>query len=134
MLTRNLRADEKLPSRFDNGFADFKLDPQWVWVAEYGGQLVGIAVAAPTHGIAFLLRLIAAPYAPKSTTLKLLRQMLGDVRARGFKVVMTFLSGEPTELKLARIAAKAGAGFIPCEGAWMALDLTNAKAKPLCHS
>ena len=90
------------------------LDPDWVWVSYDGsGRVVGMLIAAPCHGLAFLWRIKILPGAPRWTLGSLLRRFFRDMRKRGVLGYIAFLdANRPEEQALLRIAFKAGGMYV----------------------
>src|SRR5262252_71742 len=90
------------------------LDPEWVWFARgAAGEIVGILIAAPCHGLVFVYRLRMLPEAPYMSLVRLFRTFIRDLRRRGAIGYLAMLDvlHSPMEAKLARIAFNAGAMF-----------------------
>ena len=105
---RNLHVDDVIPERFKIGFDLLgKLDHPWVWVVERHGEIEGVLVASPCHGMAMIYRLMCD--GPVSSLTKLLRGFLRDIRQLGFVGYMTFLDPErKVERKLMKVIKRAG--------------------------
>lgn len=119
---RNLKPGEQLPDTLPTGFEVWnRFDREWVWLMEFHGQPVACMVAAPAHGLAILLRIVATKDAPLGWGVIILRRVLSDIRERGYLSFTTFLDTDnEAELKLGRICERAGAIFIPANGVWAA--------------
>ena len=104
---RNLRPQEPIPAEFQIGFdALGQLDYNWIWVVEDRG-IEGILVAAPCHGLALLYRVQMRP--GSKLLMRLLRSVMKDLRARGIRGFMTFLSQRrEEEIKLGIIIERLG--------------------------
>lgn len=90
------------------------LDPDWIWLAEdAAGQVVGMLIAAPCHGLVFIWRLKMLPGASYWALGRLLRRFIRDIRRRGCLgyIAMLDVCGRPAEKALFRIASRAGAMF-----------------------
>ena len=57
----------------------------WVWIAEKGGETAGVLLAAPMHGLVYIMRLCVREGAPLFTAAMLLRGFMRDTEKRGFK-------------------------------------------------
>ncbi len=89
------------------------LDPDWVWLARDEDEIVGILIAAPCHGLAFIWRLKMLPEASPMALLKLLRTFIRDLQKRrclGYMALLN-MAYRAEEQALARIAFRAGALF-----------------------
>jgi hypothetical protein len=107
---RLLRSGEVIPSELEAGFDILgQLDPDWVWVLDSSGEIKGVLVASPAHGVAMIWRIIIAPGASSMALGKLLRSFLKDCRARGIRGYLTMVSpsGE-SQSRLARIIEHSG--------------------------
>jgi hypothetical protein len=91
MSVRTLREDEDFPSHLDTGFEQMEVMKSFCWVAENEGKIVGILMAAPCHGIVFLVRLRVEKTAPVSATSLLFRKCVRDCHKRGLKGYFTFV-------------------------------------------
>jgi hypothetical protein len=101
-----LKADENWPL--------LQLDEEWVWlVRDEDGEIVGILIAAPCHGLVFIWRIKMLENAPYWALGNLLRRFIRDLRKRGCLGYITFLDvcNKSAEAALARIAFRAGALF-----------------------
>ena len=81
---RNLQPDEDFPPFMDEWMKTPATMREWVWVAIKEGEVVGLLVAAPCHGLVYLARFQTVQNAPASTMLHLLRRCFADCRQRGF--------------------------------------------------
>jgi hypothetical protein len=102
---RNLRAEEKLPSHFRTGYENMPVMPDWCWLAEENGKALGALLAAPAHGVLFLMRLYTIDGAPTEVTTSLLLQCLSDADKRGYQGFLTYVNPQrEAEGKLMMIA------------------------------
>lgn len=102
VVARKLFKGEELP--FHHGLEPLELDPEWGWVAEAGGVVVGVLLLAPVHGSVMLVRLVGAENAPRIWFKKVLTLASKDVLARGYKVAFCHFNLEqPQEARLAKI-------------------------------
>jgi hypothetical protein len=90
---RNIVPGEALPPEFKTGFETGSM-PEWIWLAERDGKVVGMLVAAPAHIVVILLRLISTPEAHPNDVRTLLIRVMHDIKERGFKAYVTWL--DPT--------------------------------------
>ena len=111
VTARLLRPGEKLPEGMVHGIEWLgQLNEQWVWVAIEQGQIVGVLLAAPVHGIALIMKLNMSPQAPKTALVPLLRRFLADAKRRHLKGYITWFDEKQyAERKLLKIAERAGA-------------------------
>jgi hypothetical protein len=86
---RLLHSGETIPADLDYGWELIKLDRDWVWVIDSGGQIKGLLVAANFHGAAFILRLKVLPEVGNMGVLRLLRRFRGDCIGRGVSIFLT---------------------------------------------
>jgi hypothetical protein len=89
------------------------LDSDWVWLAKDDDEIVGILIAAPCHGLAFIWRIKMLPEASPMALLRLLRAFIRDLHKRKCLGYMALLNvaERKEEQALARIAFRAGAMF-----------------------
>lgn len=88
------------------------LDPNWVWLAEEEGRVVGVLIASNCHGLVFIWRVKMLPDASYWALGKFFRKFIRDIKERGCLGYLTFLNmHRPEEAALARIAYRAGANF-----------------------
>ena len=113
LTVRLLKESESLPAFFEAGFDQLgQLDPQWVWVAERRGQIVGCIVSSPCHGVALIWRLVALP--ESNCLLPMCRRFMADCRKRGLKGYMTWTNSEnETQNHLQRIIKRIGGEVAP---------------------
>jgi len=94
------------------------VNPSWLWLlCDDVGTVKMALLAAPVHGLVFIVRLWSAEDAPKFLLRRLLRSFASECLDRGFKAGMTFLSvDQPKEVKLAKLALRYGATGIGFTG------------------
>lgn len=85
LIVRTLMASDSFPEGFETGYEKMPVMKSWCWVAEENGDAAGVLLAAPMHGIAYLMVIRVHPKAPNMTLLLLLRQCMRDCVKRGFK-------------------------------------------------
>lgn len=109
--TRLLREGETIPPSLEAGFDLLgKLDHNWIWVVEAGGEIKGVLVASPCHGCAFVWRVVIADGMANIAVIRLLRRFARDIRDRGMKGYITLLgSSSAVETRLRSIVEKLGA-------------------------
>ena len=86
--------DEPMPEGFNTGFENMPFMPHWVWTAEEDGEALGLLMAAPAHGLIYMMRLCVKKGAPSLTALFLLRGCMREAQKRGFKGFFTHV--DPT--------------------------------------
>jgi len=118
-VVRNLKPGDQLDHELLGNWAALKLDHDWVWVVEHHANIEAIMIAAPMHGLVFLLRIAATKYAPDGWLLCALRTVLKESQRRGLIAAMTYLTTAPTEQKLMRLALRAGWLVQPETGVWL---------------
>ena len=91
LSVRTLREEEDFPIHLDTGFENMPVMKSFCWVVEKDGRIVGILMAAPCHGLVFLVRLRVDKRAPVSTTSLLFRKCIKDCMERGLKGYFTFI-------------------------------------------
>lgn len=106
---RTLAEGEQFPQHLNTGFEDMPVMNSFCWVAETGQRIVGALLAAPCHGLIFIVRLKIEEYAPAITASLLLRSLMRDSERMGFKGFFTFIDpSRETERVLLGICRKAG--------------------------
>jgi hypothetical protein len=106
---RLLNTGEKIPADLDQDWEMVKLDPDWVWVVESGGQVRGLLVAANFHGTAFILRLKVLPEVGNMGVVRLLRRFKSDCKNRGVSHFLTLADlTTATGRQLKRIVVRCG--------------------------
>ena len=111
IVVRLLRTGERLPDKFrpDPVIDVLQLDPEWVWVAERDGQVIGFIVAADCHKVVHVLRATIDPAAPRASLLIMLRQFFADCRTRGAIGFFSYFNMDRAdERQLARIVSRIG--------------------------
>jgi hypothetical protein len=88
---RTLRADEKLPQHFKTGYELMPVMPDWCWLAEEGDKPVGALLAAPCHGVAYLVRVFTIEGASTEVTVNLILQCFHDCKKRGYHGFLTHI-------------------------------------------
>lgn len=111
---RNLRDGENIPNELRTPFPQvWEFDSDWTWVAERDGEMVATLFAGLCQGIVFVL-MIRSIDKHKSVVMKLIREASADCLARGHKAYMIYFNlQEENQVKLMRIAKKAGAVILP---------------------
>lgn len=99
------------------GFEAWKIDLEWQWVAVHEGRIVAQLLAAPMHGMLYLMRLTALPEAPKTWAVKLFRQMLRDGREAGLIGYLVLLQDStPEQRRMMRIVQRHAGYLEPVTG------------------
>jgi hypothetical protein len=115
MITaRTLREGEPIPEGFNTGFERMPFMPEWIWIVEQDKTPAGVLIAAPMHGLIYLMRFCVKPGSDKTVALVLLRAMLKDTKARGFRGYIAHI--DPTnseENVLIPLCRKAGGAPLP---------------------
>lgn len=112
-VIRQMRSGDILLPEWECGFERLQnLDPEWVWVAEKGGQLVGCIVASPAHGTAIVWRVISDGFC----LLPLLRTFYRDIRKRGCMGYMTIVDPRIKGQEKLQKIIKRGKGDIVADG------------------
>lgn len=110
MTARQLKDADEFPLHLLPEFASLPLEPEWVWVAEDGGVIVGVIACLRGHGMVLPLRIMVADDAPQSTALLLLRAARRGSQRGGCVGFAAFLNLErDEEARLARIGERMGA-------------------------
>jgi len=84
MKIRTLREDETFPQHLGTGFESMPVMKSYCWIAEHEGRIVGILMAAPCHGLVYIVRLRVEEMAPTITAALLFRNFIRDVKQMGF--------------------------------------------------
>lgn len=95
MNVRTLMASDDFPEGFSTGYEQMPVMKSWVWVAEEDNEVVGVLLAAPMHGLVYLMRICIHDGAKPTTAFLLLRTCMRDAVKRGFKGF--FMHINPTE-------------------------------------
>jgi hypothetical protein len=103
------------------------------WVAERGGRIVGILMAAPCHGLIFLVRMSIEDSAPKATALLLFRAWIKDSLAMGFKAYFTYINPQGEVERSMIPMCERGGGFQIQEGHIPLAGSLEKAARILCH-
>jgi hypothetical protein len=85
MIVRTLLASDAFPVGFNTGFENMPVMKSFVWVAEEDNETAGVLLAAPMHGLIYILRLCIRAGAPSGTAPILLRGFMRDALKRGFR-------------------------------------------------
>jgi hypothetical protein len=118
---RNRYPGEVIPSELMENLGSMTVDPEWQWLAEYDGKIVGQILGVNAHGILMLIRITATPEAPKYWPVLGLRKVLADARERGCIGYLCFLDDrQPQEVKMMRMIQKQGGILLPVIGVWAA--------------
>ena len=83
--TRNLRENEAMPEGFATGFEKMPVMRDWVWIAESEGAAIGVMLAAPCHGLVYMVRLCVKDGANQAVATILIRACMAECSKRGFK-------------------------------------------------
>jgi hypothetical protein len=110
---RTLKPNEAMPQHLGTGFEQMVVMNDFVWVAEKGGKIIGILMAAPCHGVIFFVRLRTEKDAPPMAVTLLFRKCVRDCQERGFKGYFTYVDPSiEAERKFIPICRKAGGAQI----------------------
>jgi hypothetical protein len=108
MVIRHPREGDILPVPLEYE----RYNPEWVWIMGNA-----ILIAAGAHDIVILLRLVRWGEMPDLWLHRLLRQVIREVRERGFHRFMTWLANDIyEEQQLLKIATRYGAMYEPFTG------------------
>ena len=84
MLTiRTLREEEPMPQHLGTGFEGMPVMKSFCWVAEKDGRIVGMLMAAPCHGLLYIVRVRVEDGFPSAAAL-LFRHCMRDAKEMGF--------------------------------------------------
>jgi len=97
---RTLRACDPFPEGFATGYERMPVMKNWVWVAEEDGEIAGLLMAAPMHGLIYLMIFRVRDGAPRTTAFRLLRGCMRESLKRGFNGF--FLHVDPTDTEVQR--------------------------------
>lgn len=113
MKTRTLQEGERMPEGFNTGYENMPLMPDWVWIAE-NGEPVGVLLAAPCHGLVYMMRLCMKEGTNPAVAARLIRACMKDCESRGFRGYFFHVSTmSEVERQLVPIVKKAGGVQIP---------------------
>jgi hypothetical protein len=108
---RTLREEEPMPQHLGTGFEAMPVMKSFCWVAEQDERIIGMLMAAPCHGLIFLVRLRVAEGAPVTTTALLFRHCMRDAKAMGFIGYFSYIDPKrDAEAAMIPICTRAG-GF-----------------------
>jgi hypothetical protein len=111
--TRTLRHGERAPECLAEPlFLLADLDPDWVWIAEHNGAVVGTVVACGCHGIALILRVRMSENAPRTALLILLRRFFADLRERKCNGYMVWFDPTNESEKVLQVIAEKLGGIV----------------------
>lgn len=85
MIVRTLKETDPFPEGFATGYEAMPVMKAWVWVAEKDGEVFGVLMGAPMHGLVYLMRLCIRDGAASATAFLLLRAFMRETTKRGFK-------------------------------------------------
>lgn len=81
----------------------------YAWIAEESGKVTGILLAAPCHGLAFIMRICTEKGVSGMTLQLMFRKFIQDCRARDLRGYFTFIDpGRDAERRFIPICEKAG--------------------------
>jgi len=105
---RTLREGESIPQGFSTGYEAMPIMADWCWVAE-NGEPQGVLLAAPCHGLVYMMRVCTKEGANPATAAILIRACMKDCERRGFKGYFFHVSGiTQVERDLIPVVRKAG--------------------------
>lgn len=111
---RTLREEEPFPQHLATGFENMPVMKSFCWVAEKEGRIIGILMAAPCHGLIFLVRLCIEEGANPSVAHLLFRHCMRDCEKLGFTGYFSYVSHlSEVERSLIRLCRKAKGIQIP---------------------
>lgn len=123
---RHFETGDMVSAELLDKWALLPLDRKWVWVVEHEDAIKAVLIAAPMHGMVFLLRIGANEDAPGTWLLTLLRTVMAECKERGYIAMMTYLTMRPEEQKLLRIANREG-WYTNLEVGYWAIGSTECK-------
>lgn len=108
ICVRTLREDEAMPQHLGTGYEQMPIMKSFCWVAEQEGKIIGVLLAAPCHGIVYLIRLCVEKGAPVITAGLLFRKCLRECKEAGFVGYFAHIDpSRETERELIAICRKA---------------------------
>jgi hypothetical protein len=108
MLTfRVLRSSDPFPDTLNTGYEKMPVMKNWVWVAEESDETVGILLAAPMHGLVYLM-VVRTKGDDGAIFLGLLRQCFKDCIERGFKAFWMHVDPTKVESRFIKIVRRMG--------------------------
>src|ERR1700693_3133010 len=113
ITTRTLKEDESIPEGFATGHEQMPIMRDWVWVAE-NGEPLGVLLAAPCHGLGYMMRVCVKENANPATATILIRACMTECEKRGFRGHFFHVSTLPqAERVLIPIRRKASGVQVP---------------------
>lgn len=114
VTVRTLREDESFPQHLGTGFEGMPVMKSFCWVAEHEGRIVGMLMAAPCHGLIYIVRLRVEKEAPAMVTGLLFRKFLKDSKQMGFVGYFTHVDpSRESERQMIPICRKAKGIQVP---------------------
>lgn len=105
---RTLRDGEGIPEGFSTGYENMPIMRDWIWIAEDKGP-VGVLLAAPCHGLVYMMRLCTKEDANSAIAVVLLRACMKDCNKRGFRGYFFHVdTSKGSERAMISICRKAG--------------------------
>jgi hypothetical protein len=112
ITTRTLREGEAMPEGFSTGYEKMPIMRDWVWIAE-DGEPLGVLLAAPCHGLVYMMRLCVKDHNPMTAAL-MVRSCMKDCDKRGFRGYFFHVSTmSEAERALIPICRQVGAVQVP---------------------
>jgi hypothetical protein len=114
IYARLLQRWECLPAKFQEPLTSSQsLDVDWVWVAVYREEIVGLLAACACHGAALVVRILMDENAPITALLVLLRQFFRDSRNRSLNGFVVLVDNKnPVEQRIGEIMRKSFQGTV----------------------
>jgi len=109
MITvRTLREGEPFPQHLATGFEGMAVMNSFCWVAERNDRIIGILMAAPCHGLVFIVRIRAEEGNPMAVPM-LFRNCMRDCKELGFVAYFSYIDPQrELEASMIPICTRAG--------------------------
>lgn len=108
IAVRTLRPGDPFPQGFNTGYEKMPVMKSWVWIAESNDEVVGVLLAAPMHGLIYIMRLCIRDGAPTSTGVSLFRAFMRDALQRGFKGFLAHIDPTKEPARFISMCRRAG--------------------------
>lgn len=105
---RSLRASDPFPDTLNTGYEKMPVMKNWVWVAEDDDETVGVLLAAPMHGLVYLMVVRVKSDDAAAVFLGLLRQCFKDCIDRGYKGFLMHVDPTKIEAQFIKIVRRMG--------------------------
>lgn len=106
---RTLREGEPFPQHLGTGFETMPVMNSFVWVAERDERIIGILMAAPCHGLIFIVRIRVEEGSNPAVVHLLFRHCMKDCKEMGFIGYFSYIDPQrESEAAMISICTRAG--------------------------